>query len=68
MKTSTLLIVATIAMLAMGCRKETCPDPKLQRQHAKDVCTTDCPGVVGCDGRTYCNECEALRHGVRLAE
>ena len=68
MQASDLLTMAIIAILATGCRKETCPNPKLQNQHAKDVCTADCPGVVGCDGKTYCNECEARRHGVRLAE
>lgn len=27
-------------------------------------CTTDCPGFEGCDGNTYCNECEAARVGI----
>ena len=30
-----------------------------------DVCTEDCPGIEGCDGKTYCNECIAAREGIR---
>lgn len=30
-------------------------------------CFDDCPGVCGCDGVDYCNECEANRSGVTLA-
>lgn len=29
------------------------------------ICHTDCPGIKGCDGETYCNECEAARHGIK---
>jgi hypothetical protein len=28
-----------------------------------DVCPKDCPGVCGCDGKFYCNACEAHRAG-----
>ena len=31
---------------------------------AGDFCPADCPGVCGCDGRTYCNACVAGRAGV----
>jgi len=27
-------------------------------------CTDDCPGVCGCDGKQYCNECQAQSAGV----
>jgi hypothetical protein len=27
-------------------------------------CTTDCPGVCACDGKLYCNVCEAHKAGV----
>lgn len=30
----------------------------------EDACTQDCPGFAGCDGNTYCNECEAARLGI----
>ncbi len=29
-----------------------------------EVCTEDCPGVCGCDGRFYCNACLAASMGV----
>jgi hypothetical protein len=28
-----------------------------------DACTKDCPGACGCDGKSYCNACEANRAG-----
>ena len=45
-----------------GCDKEgknhPCYDSSLV--HNKG-CTTDCPGFEGCDGKVYCNACEAAR-------
>jgi hypothetical protein len=29
-----------------------------------DMCPRDCPGACGCDGKFYCNVCEAQRAGV----
>ena len=31
------------------------------------VCTTDCPGVCGCNGQIYCNACEANAAGVDVS-
>jgi hypothetical protein len=33
-------------------------------QKRPTACTQDCPGVCGCDGRFYCNGCEAHAAGV----
>ena len=61
-----LTIVAILSSIA-SCKKESsCYDEQLYQQHKNDICTTDCPGVTGCDGKTYCNECEANRQGIRV--
>jgi hypothetical protein len=33
-----------------------------------DVCTTECTGVCGCDGLSYCNDCTAQLAGVDVAD
>ncbi len=35
----------------------------MKKNHS-GVCQDNCPGVVGCDGLTYCNECDAARNGI----
>lgn len=61
----TTLFFALTAFLYTSCTKDkSCFDQRLYNQHKDDICTTDCPGVIGCDGKTYCNECDALRNGI----
>jgi hypothetical protein len=60
-----LLIALTFAVLS--CKKDRgCYDAQLERQFRNSFCTEDCPGVLGCDGKTYCNECHANRQGIRV--
>lgn len=72
MKTSGTIItsaflVALFTLVITSCKKESkCYDDNLYQQHKNDACTADCPGVIGCDGKTYCNECEARRQGIHL--
>ncbi|GIV34673.1 MAG: hypothetical protein KatS3mg031_2208 [Chitinophagales bacterium] len=64
-KSSILLVLAVTYLqgLSMGGCKKSCYDPRLVHQGA---CTLDCPGVCGCDGKFYCNTCEAHRHGIEV--
>ncbi|MBU6205839.1 MAG: hypothetical protein ACK5AS_08900 [Bacteroidota bacterium] len=63
----TLFIIIILAGLFTACKKNSsCYDEVLYQKHKNDICTMDCPGVVGCDGKTYCNECIARTKGIRL--
>ena len=70
MKRTTLIttfLLTVLTALTNSCNKDKgCYDEALYQQHKNDICTTDCPGVVGCDGKTYCNECIARTEGIRL--
>jgi hypothetical protein len=63
---SILLLFSALSLLIVtGCNKD-CYNPSLENEYKNKVCTTDCPGVTGCDGKTYCNECEANKRGVAV--
>jgi hypothetical protein len=36
-------------------------------QPRPEICTEDCPGVCGCDGKLYCNACSARAAGVDVS-
>ncbi|MEO5645525.1 MAG: hypothetical protein ABIQ40_01700 [Bacteroidia bacterium] len=63
-----LTIIFSSLFMMNSCSKDknNCYDPKLYRQHKDDICLADCPGVTGCDGNFYCNECEARRNGISI--
>lgn len=58
-------IVFLFLALCCSCERNdnACYDQSLKHNNA---CTTDCPGVCGCDGFDYCNECEANRNGITV--
>jgi hypothetical protein len=60
-------LIATI-ILGLGliaCNKDDGNHPCYDTSLVHDgICTTDCPGFEGCDGKKYCNACEAARHGI----
>lgn len=59
------LLILTCFALFQSCDKG-CYSPSLERQFEGVACTADCPGVIGCDGNEYCNECEANKLGVAV--
>ena len=63
----TAFLFAILTALATSCNKDkSCYDEALYQKHKNDICTMDCPGVVGCDGKTYCNECIARTKGISI--
>jgi len=59
------LIIFAFCVCFSSCDKG-CYNPSLEKASQGIVCTADCPGVIGCDGKNYCNECEANKLGVAV--
>jgi hypothetical protein len=65
----TVCLFLLMALAAVSCKKKDeteCYDFALEQHFKKVNCTQDCPGVVGCDGKNYCNECVANQHGIKV--
>ncbi len=45
---------------------KSCFDAQLKEKYKDTMCTMDCPGVIGCDGKEYCNECIAAQQGIKV--
>ncbi|RYE23385.1 MAG: hypothetical protein EOP51_10705 [Sphingobacteriales bacterium] len=45
-----------------------CISEVTKARHKDDVCPSACPGVVGCDGKKYCNLCAANKAGVNFVK
>ncbi len=58
-----LVSFALGAMLAGGCKKkETCYDES--KVDSSKACSLKCSLICGCDGKEYCNPCEAEKVGI----
>ena len=45
----------------------SCFDAALKESMADSVCIATCEGICACNQVTYCNECEAMKEGYRVA-
>ncbi len=61
-----LFISAVLFFFNSSCKHNDCYDESLYQKNKNTYCTQDCPGVIGCDGKTYCNECIAHSKGIRV--
>jgi len=65
------LLALFATLIAASCKTTTttgCFDKQLLEKHKNDACPENCPGVKGCDGKTYCNECMANQQGIRVVK
>jgi len=63
-----ILIATSFSLIMISCDKDEadCYDEQLYQQHKNDNCTMEWSGVMGCDGKTYGNECQAAQQGIRI--
>lgn len=55
------LLVSLFSVTSCDNSKHPCYDGSLVHDN---LCQANCPGFQGCDGKIYCNECEAARQGI----
>jgi hypothetical protein len=63
-----IIFIFSLVFALTSCKKEAageCYDKKFHEAHKNDFCTYDCPGVIGCDGKSYCNECIMHTNGIK---
>ncbi len=67
MKKIVLIFTLLLALTWIACDDKTtnCYDAEMEQNHP-GICPQDCPGVCGCDGETYCNECIANSSGIAV--
>lgn len=67
-KNSFFLILSTLVFLS--CSKENllsnCYNKDLYEKNKNNFCNMPCNNVTGCDGKFYCNECEANKVGIKI--
>jgi len=74
-----IFLLASAALISVSCETKSssppsgapsssapCFDEELYNKSKDKDCPTDGPGMMGCDGHVYCNECEAHRNGIHI--
>lgn len=66
-----VLTVLLITICFTSCKKglpESCYTKQYEEEHRNDICTNQYDPIVGCDGKTYSNECDMHAHGIKHAK
>jgi hypothetical protein len=68
--TAVCVLMSFIAVLNTSCSKSNenyCFDEKLYIEAQNWACLNSCPdgGIIGCNGKGYCNGCYAAKEGIR---
>ena len=61
-----VLILSLFVIFSCEVSEKECVDAQLLEMHKDTTCLGICPGVCGCDNKTYCSTCEALKRGVKV--
>ncbi len=62
-----IFTLTLFSIFATSCKGPyDCYDPKLAESMKNVYCPQDCPEVMGCNNKMYCNVCEANKAGFRV--
>ena len=63
---TTAIVLSSFYLVTFtSCKKDyRCYSRALENEYKNKVCPLDCPGVIGCNGKKYCNECLAAKQGI----
>ena len=71
MKKFLLAAVVLLSVVLVNCRKDPrnddCYDAALAASMKDSICIATCEGICACNNVTYCNECEAMKEGYKVA-